>query len=79
MEAKQIDLCCDLAFELPPVVCRPAKIHQVFYNLIQNAVQACAESGRVVLRTSRADDGNVMVEVQDDGDGIAESDLINSP
>ena len=35
--------------QLPPVLCHPGKINQVFLNLLVNAIQAC-ESGGVVSR-----------------------------
>jgi len=55
---------------LPPLVCQPAKIHQVFHNLLLNAIQASALDGRIELRTMPGQDC-VLVEVQDHGCGIA--------
>jgi signal transduction histidine kinase len=66
---KQIRLERDLR-PLPPVLCHPGKINQVFLNLIVNAVQACEPGGTVTLR-SRAEDGRVVAEVEDNGCGIA--------
>jgi two-component system, NtrC family, sensor kinase len=66
---KQIHLERDLR-PLPPVLCHPGKINQVFLNLIVNAVQACEPGGTVTLR-SRAEDGRVVAEVEDNGCGIA--------
>jgi two-component system NtrC family sensor kinase len=37
---------------LPPVLCHPGKINQVFLNVIINAIQACALGGTVEVRTS---------------------------
>jgi signal transduction histidine kinase len=54
---------------LPPVLCHPLKINQVFLNLLANAVQACERGGRIVLRT-RPEPGGVRVEVEDNGSGI---------
>jgi signal transduction histidine kinase len=56
--------------ELPRVPCQPRKMHQVFINLVMNAVQACGERGLVTLRT-RPEQGAVCVEVEDNGTGIA--------
>ena len=62
--------------ELPPVLCYPMQLKQVFMNLLVNAYQAIEESaagggrlGRVSL-TTRAYDGGVSVEVADSGVGI---------
>ncbi len=55
---------------LPPVLCHPGKVNQVFLNVLLNAVQA-APGGAVEVRT-RPDEaaGGVAIEVQDDGRGI---------
>ena len=50
------------------------QIKQVLLNLVLNAVQAMPEGGRVVLR-SRRDDDSVMLEVTDQGNGIADHNL----
>jgi len=56
--------------QLPPVVCRPGKIHQVFHNLLLNAIQASEPHGILELRTAVECD-QALVEVQDHGCGIA--------
>ena len=55
--------------DLPPVTCSPAKINQVFMNLIANAIDACPEGGRVDVRT-RAEGPEILVDVADTGPGI---------
>ncbi|MHB1561222.1 MAG: sensor histidine kinase [Isosphaeraceae bacterium] len=61
--------------EVPPVVCHPAKINQVFYNVLHNAMQATAPGGSIEVRTraegNHAEAGTVVVEVEDHGVGIA--------
>jgi PAS domain S-box-containing protein len=47
----------------------PGSLGQVFLNLVLNAVQAVGPRGTVCVRT-RAGDGNVLVDVEDDGPGI---------
>jgi two-component system, NtrC family, sensor kinase len=54
---------------LPPVLCHPGKINQVFLNVIVNAIQACEPGGRVEVRTA-VQEKSVLVEVADDGSGI---------
>ncbi len=61
-----------IEFELnpmPQVVCRPQKINQVIYNVLLNAIQASEPHRRIWLR-SRQDEGNVIVEIEDEGSGI---------
>jgi signal transduction histidine kinase len=55
--------------ELPPVSCHPSQLGQVFLNLIHNAGQAIEDKGQIVLRT-QAEEGRVVIEVQDDGKGM---------
>jgi two-component system NtrC family sensor kinase len=56
--------------EVPPIVCSPSQMNQVFLNLITNAAQAMdAGGGTIALATSREGDG-VSVEVADNGRGI---------
>jgi two-component system, NtrC family, sensor kinase len=54
---------------LPPVLCYPAKVNQVVLNLLANAIDACAEGGKVTVHT-RAAEGRVEVHVLDNGHGI---------
>lgn len=70
-EIKQKEIVVETAYrDLPPVLCHPGKINQVFLNLLVNAVQACAPGGQVTVSTSR-DAAGVMVAVADNGTGIA--------
>jgi two-component system, NtrC family, sensor kinase len=71
LEATRVAVEFSLCEELPRVLCRPAKIHQVLYNLLLNAIQACQPEGHIVVRTSTENNENVTVEVDDHGCGIA--------
>jgi signal transduction histidine kinase len=69
LRAKEVRL--ETAFEpLPPVLCHPGKVNQVFLNLLVNAVQACQPGGTVTVRTHPDLNGGVVAEVRDDGCGI---------
>lgn len=60
--------------EVPPVFASPARLGQVFLNLIVNAAQAIpagAADGNQVRVAIRADAGRVVVEVTDTGVGMA--------
>lgn len=52
------------------VIADPDRLHQVFVNLLTNAVQFTPEAGRITVE-SRVDGGMVHVRVSDSGAGIA--------
>ena len=54
---------------IPEIECYPAKLGQVFMNLISNAIQAIDGEGEVVISTS-LEQNEVIVEVKDSGIGI---------
>jgi len=59
--------------ELPPVICRPDAINQVFMNLLENAVAAIEGRGHIRIST-RVDDARpeeVVLDFEDSGRGIA--------
>lgn len=61
--------------ELPQIECLPSQLNQVFMNLLVNAAHAMGNAhGRIVVRT-RQDGDEVLVEVADNGSGIAEENL----
>ena len=49
----------------------PARIQQVFWNLIRNAVKFTALDGRILIRTENSDAGTFRIKVVDTGIGIA--------
>jgi two-component system nitrogen regulation sensor histidine kinase NtrY len=56
----------------------PDQIEQVLINLMRNAVEASGEQGGVRVRW-RGDGGAVLVEVEDDGPGLARTDNLWVP
>jgi signal transduction histidine kinase len=57
--------------DVPQVSCSPSQINQVFLNLITNAAQATPEPGGLITLVTRlSGDGNVAVDVEDNGHGI---------
>jgi signal transduction histidine kinase len=64
---KRVELEADLG-PLPRVTCFASKIGQVVLNLSVNAIDACAEGGKVIVRTCAA--GGVEIHVIDNGSGI---------
>ena len=60
---------------LPPFLCLPGHLNQVFLNLLLNAVQAVpAGTGKIVVR-SKAIGEEISIEVGDNGCGIAPENL----
>jgi signal transduction histidine kinase len=57
--------------DIPPIVCSPSQVNQVFLNLVTNAVQAMPDERGTITLTTRAADGGVAVDIADDGRGIA--------
>ena len=55
--------------ELPPVMCHPGQINQVFMNLLVNAIQAIEGKGNIWIQTRKEKD-RVVIEIRDDGRGI---------
>jgi two-component system sensor histidine kinase HydH len=62
------------AVDLPLLLCDREQIAQVILNLTMNAVQAMPQGGEVVLSARTEADG-LLVEVKDEGQGIAPEDL----
>jgi two-component system NtrC family sensor kinase len=71
IETKEVRL--ERFFEpLPAVYCCPGKIDQLFLNLLLNSIQACAPQGVVKVQTRvEPDRRGVVIEVRDNGQGIA--------
>jgi two-component system, NtrC family, sensor kinase len=59
---------------MPPVMCFPFQLNQVFMNLLVNAAHAIDERGKITVRTD-FDDNQVWITVQDTGKGIAPENL----
>jgi two-component system, NtrC family, sensor kinase len=70
IESKPVRVECSLQDDLPRCTCRPAKIHQVLYNLLLNAIQASQPDSRIIVRTMLGSDGGVVIEIEDFGCGI---------
>jgi PAS domain S-box-containing protein len=54
---------------IPEIECYPAKLGQVFMNLVSNAIQAIEGEGEVIISTY-IEHGDVVVDVKDSGVGI---------
>lgn len=68
-ESKHVTLVREFAPGLPHVLVDPQQVEQVFFNVVLNAIQVQADTGRVEVATE-ASDGQVRVRVRDAGPGI---------
>jgi len=67
---RKIELAVDLDPGIPRIVSDRGQLQQVFLNILNNALAAVADNGRIDIRTrSEADD--VIVEVRDNGCGMS--------
>lgn len=64
----------EYAGDLPTIEAYGGQLHQVWTNIVDNALDAVDDAGTVVVR-ARPEDGGVLVEVEDDGGGIP-SDIV---
>jgi signal transduction histidine kinase len=74
IKERQIELRMRLE-PLPPVLCNPRKINQVFLNMLMNAVQAVAQGGVIEVRSRPVADNGVVIEIEDNGCGIKPENL----
>jgi GAF domain-containing protein len=68
-----IRLDASIAKDLPRVEADERKVKQILYNLLSNAVKFTPDGGRVHVR-ARAENGDVRIDVEDNGIGIAPDD-----
>src|SRR5262245_45035285 len=53
----------------------PARLQQIFWNLINNAVKFTPEHGQISISTSNESDGQLRVDIRDTGLGIESESL----
>lgn len=69
IDHKNLSLQTDFAAERVCLEADPARLQQIFWNLIKNAVKFTPEGGRLGVRTAN-DHGQLRVEISDSGLGI---------
>ncbi len=67
---RKVSLRVHVAAALAPLPADPDRVQQVLVNLVMNGIDACSEGGVVELRGSSTA-ANHVIEVSDDGQGIA--------
>lgn len=71
----QVDFNLDLEQDMRPVHASVTELHQVFLNLINNAIQAMEPSGGTLTIACREENGFASVTVADTGPGIPAANL----
>src|SRR5438094_7379960 len=72
---KRIQIEASTAFEVREVVADPAKLKQVLYNYLSNALKFTPEAGRVTVRALAEGADAFRIEVEDTGIGIRPEDM----
>jgi PAS domain S-box-containing protein len=74
---KKLDVELELQASQHRVMADPVRLHQVFWNIINNAVKFTPESGRIVIRSHNSPPGDFILEVEDNGIGFEPDALEN--
>lgn len=71
---KVAEMKLELSDDLPPVPCYPGELNQVFLNILVNAADAVAESGKwgLIRVATRIEGAEIVIEIADSGCGIPE-------
>ncbi len=72
---RKIDLAARVAPDIATVRCDPARLRQILYNFLSNALKFTAEGGRVRVRTAAEGADRFRLEVEDTGIGIKPEDV----
>jgi nitrogen-specific signal transduction histidine kinase len=70
IEQKHLKLQLDLAAQKVHLRADPARVQQILWNLIKNAIKFTPKGGAISIATSNDPDGQLRVEVADSGIGI---------
>jgi PAS domain S-box-containing protein len=75
METKQLQLVVDLKATKHSAFADPARLQQVFWNLLKNAVKFTPEGGKIIVATESIPGSMIRITVADTGIGI-DSDVL---
>jgi CheY-like chemotaxis protein len=70
LNRKSLDLRCEWAAKLDRVHGDPARLQQVIWNVLKNAVKFSTERGTIEVRLSNPDQQTLRLEIEDHGVGI---------
>ena len=72
-EFRSIAVSVEVDPDVPQVESDTGRLQEIFLNLINNALAAMADGGRLAINVRRSDDGFICVTVADTGCGIPEA------
>ena len=70
-----IEMHIDLDKELPPIHASESEMQQVFLNLVNNAIDEMEQNGGTITLTSKRLGDDIVIDVADNGPGIADANL----
>ena len=73
-ETKKIELKTNFSYDLPIAYADIGMMERVIQNLLENAIKFTPEGGKIELKLKQ-DDENIIVSVQDSGEGIKPAEL----
>jgi len=69
---RNVDLQLNLAVDLPRIASDRGQLQQVFLNILNNALEALQEGGKVAITSFEVDTDTVGVTIEDNGPGMTQ-------
>jgi len=69
-EKKDLSIVATVGRDVPIMQTDPAKLQQVLYNFLSNAIKFSPTAGRIDVKAERFEEDNVRIAVSDQGPGI---------
>ncbi|KIX13136.1 sensor histidine kinase [Dethiosulfatarculus sandiegensis] len=76
-EYRNIQINLDGDGEVPPIMADKGQLQQVFLNILNNALAAVSDGGRIDINVAEHDRKRVAISIYDNGEGIKEENLKN--
>ncbi|MEI6572254.1 MAG: PAS domain-containing sensor histidine kinase [Alphaproteobacteria bacterium] len=74
----RVILRMSLESHLPSLMADKRALHQIILNLMSNAIKFTPEGGQVIVSTTHAAEGDVIIRVKDTGIGMTDQELITA-
>lgn len=72
---RNIHIGASISSEMPSFYLDPQRVKQILLNLLSNAVKFGKDEGRIDIRASVNEGGHLLIEVEDDGIGMAPDEI----